>query len=69
MEITGINTILKIYQEEGLEYWTRILNNQILKLTYQYRLKERLCPTRDILSSFNYCNQKGQSLIHKTVEH
>jgi len=26
-EITGINTILKIYQDEELEYWTRIPNN------------------------------------------
>ena len=24
MEITGINTILKIYQDERIEYWTRI---------------------------------------------
>jgi len=27
MEITSINTILKIYQDKGLEYWTRIRNN------------------------------------------
>jgi hypothetical protein len=26
-EIAGINTILKIDQEKGLEYWTRIPKN------------------------------------------